>query len=68
MVFAGAAALAPSFSELDTLPAMGAVAVALAILFEALALLVAGSVVGVGGMALVAAAGAVVARIVGSLR
>lgn len=67
MVFAAAAALAPPFSGLDTLPAMGVVAVALAILFEDLAVLAAGLLVGAGGIALVAAAGAVVARIVGSL-
>src|SRR6185437_5995372 len=67
IVFAAAAALAPPFSGLDTLPAMGAVAVALAILFEDLVLLAAGILLGGGGIALVAAAGAVVARIVGSL-
>ena len=67
VVFAVAAALAPPFSGLDTLPAMGAVVVALAILFQDLALLGAGLLVGAGGIALVAAAGAVVARIFGSV-
>lgn len=67
IVIAAAAALAPPFSGLDTLPAMGAVAVALAILFQDLALLAAGLVLGAGGIALVAAAGAVVVRIVGSV-
>ncbi len=67
IVFAATAALAPPFSGLDTLPAMGAVAVALAILFQDLAVLAVGLLVGAGGIALVAAAGAVVVRIVGSV-
>ena len=65
IVFAVAAAAAPPFSGLDTFPAMGAVAVALAILFEDVVLLAVGLLVGVGGVALVAAAGAALVRIVG---
>jgi hypothetical protein len=67
IVFAAAAALAPPFSGLDTLPAMGAVAVALAILFEDAVLLGAGLLVGAGGVALVVAAGAAIVHIVGSV-
>ena len=64
IVFATAAALAPPFSGLDTLPAMGAVAVALALLFEDVVLLGVGFLVGLGGVALVVAAGAAVVGIV----
>ena len=65
IVFAAAAAAAPPFSGLDTLPAMGAVAVALAILFEDVVLLGVGLLIGIGGVALVVAAGAALARILG---
>jgi hypothetical protein len=64
IVFATAAALAPPFSGLDTLPAMGAVAVALAILLEDVVLLGMGFLLGLGGVALVVAAGAAVVRVV----
>lgn len=65
MVFAAAAALAPPFSGLDTLPAMGAVAIALAILFQDVALLALGIVLGTGGIALIAAAGAALVHLIG---
>ena len=49
MVFAISAAVAPPFSGLDTLPALGAVAIALSIILEDIVVLVAGIVIGTGG-------------------
>ena len=67
IVFAAAAALAPPFSGLDTLPAIGAVLVTLAVLLEDLAVLAAGIVVGVAGIVLMASVGAAVVHLVGDL-
>lgn len=61
---ASTAAIAPPFSGLDTLPAMGAVAVALSIIFEDALLLVVGLVVGAAGVVLILTIGAAVARAV----
>lgn len=58
MALAVAAALAPPFSGLDTLPAMGAIAVALAIIFEDVLLLVLGFVLGTTGVVLIVTVGA----------
>jgi hypothetical protein len=58
MALAVAAALAPPFSGLDTLPAMGAIAVALAIIFEDVLLLVFGFVLGTTGVVLIVTVGA----------
>jgi hypothetical protein len=44
--------LAPPFTALDTLPALGVVLVSLGVLLEDFALVVAGSLVGLGGVAL----------------
>ena len=50
MAFAVAAALAPPFSGLDTLPALGAVVVCLAMILEDVVILVVGIVLGVIGI------------------
>jgi hypothetical protein len=65
--FALAAALAPPFSGLDTLPAMGAIAVALAILLEDVLILAIGVVLGATGVALIVTIGAAIARILRGL-
>jgi hypothetical protein len=62
-----AAALAPPFSGLDTLPAMGAIAVALAILLEDVLILAIGVVLGAAGVALIVTIGAAIARILRGL-
>ena len=62
--FAVAAALAPPFSGLDTLPAMGAVFVALAIILEDLLVLAVGLGVGAGGVALILTVGAALIRVI----
>src|SRR5262245_21949777 len=60
-------ALAPPFSGLDTLPALGAVVVALAIILEDLIVLAIGILIGTGGVALIITLGAAAARLVRSL-
>jgi hypothetical protein len=55
-----ASALAPPLTGLDTLPALGAVLVALALILEDVILLVLGLVVGTGGIILFIAVGAAV--------
>jgi hypothetical protein len=59
--------LAPPFSGLDTLPALGVVVLALAILLEDLALAFGGLVIGAVGVGLVVALGSLVLRLVGQL-
>jgi hypothetical protein len=59
--------LAPPFSGLDTLPALGVVLLALAVLLEDFALAVAALVIGAAGVALVVALGSVVLRLLGGL-
>jgi hypothetical protein len=63
--FAITAALAPPFSGLDTLPSMGAVIVALAVILEDVVLLVFGIVIGSGGIAVFVIVGAAIARAIG---
>ena len=53
-----AAALAPPFSGLDTLPALGAVAVALSIILEDVVVLALGLLLGTGGIVLILTVGA----------
>ena len=60
-------ALAPPFSGLDTLPALGAVVVALAIILEDLVALAIGIVIGTGGVVLIISLGAAAARLVRGL-
>jgi hypothetical protein len=65
MGLAAAAVIAPPFSGLDTLPSLGAVAVALAIILEDVVVLAIGIAVGTGGVVLILTIGA---AIVGVLR
>jgi hypothetical protein len=67
MAFAIGAALAPPFSGLDTLPALGAVVVALAVIVEDVVVLGIGVAIGVGGIALILTIGTVVVRFVTGL-
>jgi hypothetical protein len=67
MGLAVAAALAPPFSGLDTLPSLGAVAVALAIILEDVVVLVIGAVLGTVGILLIVTLGAVLLRLVSGL-
>ena len=62
IAFATAAALAPPFSGLDTLPAMGAVAIAASIILEDVALLAIGLVIGTGGTVVVITVGTAIAN------
>jgi hypothetical protein len=64
VAFAVAAALAPPFSGLDTLPALGAVGVCLAIITADALILVAGLVIGTGGILLIVTVGAALAHFV----
>lgn len=65
--FALGAALAPPFSGLDTLPALGAVVVALAIILEDTVVLGVGIAIGTGGVVLIISIGAAIARLVRSV-
>jgi hypothetical protein len=67
MTFAAVAALAPPFSGLDTIPSMGAVAVALSVILEDAAVLVLGVVIGAIGTAVIFAIGAAAYELVGNL-
>jgi hypothetical protein len=67
MALAVAAALAPPFSGLDTLPSLGAVAVALSIILEDVAVLVIGIGIGTGGVVLILTIGATIVRVLRSL-
>jgi hypothetical protein len=67
IAFAVGAAIAPPFSGLDTLPALGAVLVALSIVLEDVVVLAVGVVVGIGGLALIFTIGAALARLVRGL-
>ena len=63
MGFAIAAATAPPFSGLDTLPALGAVAVALSIILEDVVVLAIGIAIGSGGIVLILTIGAALVRV-----
>jgi hypothetical protein len=67
IAFAIGAAFAPPFSGLDTLPALGAVIVALSIILEDVAVLAVGVVVGIGGIVLILTIGAALVRLLRSL-
>lgn len=62
-----AAGLAPPFSGLDTLPAMGAVVVALAIILEDAIVLSVGLLIGTGGVVLIVFVGAALAHLIRGL-
>jgi len=67
ILFAVGAAIAPPFSGLDTLPALGAVAVALSIILEDIVVLAIGIVLGSGGVVLIFTVGAALVRLLRSL-
>jgi hypothetical protein len=67
IAFAAAAALAPPFSGLDTLPALGAVAVALSIVLEDVVVLAIGLGLGTGGIVLIVTIGAALVRLLRGL-
>jgi hypothetical protein len=67
MGFAVAAAFAPPFSGLDTLPALGAVAVALSIILEDVVVLAIGIAIGSGGIILILTVGAALIRVLRNL-
>ena len=67
MGLAVGAALAPPFSGLDTLPAIGAVAVALAIILEDVIVLAIGIVIGTAGIVLIVTVGATLVRVLRGL-
>jgi hypothetical protein len=62
VAFAVGAAVAPPFSGLDTLPGLGAVIIALAIILEDVVLLGVGFVIGTAGIALIVTIGEAIAR------
>ena len=61
IVFTTGALLAPPFSGLDTLPALGVVTICLAIILEDAIVLAAGLVIGTGGIVLIVTIGAAIA-------
>jgi len=67
MGLATSAALAPPFSGLDTLPAMGAVAIAMSIILKDVVLLAIGLIIGTGGTLLIITVGTAIARMVRDL-
>lgn len=67
MAFAIASALAPPFSGLDTLPALGAVVVALAIILEDIVVLAVGAAIGAGGTVIILTIGAAALRLLQNL-
>ena len=67
IAFAVGAAIAPPFSGLDTLPALGAVLVALSIVLQDVVVLALGVVVGTGGVVLSFTIGAVFVRLLRNL-
>ncbi len=62
IAFTAGAAIAPPFSGLDTLPALGVVAISLAIILEDVVVLGAGLVIGTGGILLIVTIGAAIAH------
>ena len=67
MALAIGAALAPPFSGLDTLPALGAVVVALGIILKDLVVIAIGVAIGAGGIALILTIGTVLVHFVRGL-
>ena len=64
IAFAVSAAFAPPFSGLDTLPALGAVLVALSIILSDVLLLGIGMLIGTGGVILIVTIGAALVRLI----
>jgi hypothetical protein len=67
VAFAVAAALSPPFSGLDTIPSLGAVVLALAIILEDVVVLGIGAAIGMTGIALSITLGAAAVRLVSGL-
>jgi hypothetical protein len=67
IALAVAAALAPPFSGLDTVPAFGAVVVALGIILSDVLILAIGIVLGAGGVVLILTLGALLVRLIQNL-
>jgi len=67
IVLAVAAALAPPFSGLDTIPALGAVVIALGIILQDVAIMGIGFAIGAAGIVVVLTLGAVVVRLIQGL-
>jgi hypothetical protein len=65
--FTVAAFLSPPFSGLDTLPSLGVVIMALALILEDVYVLIIGWLVGLAGVALLVSLGAAIANFIGSL-
>ncbi len=65
IALAAAAAVAPPFSGLDTVPSMGAIAVALSIILEDVVVLAIGIVLGVAGVLLIITLGAAAVHLFG---
>ncbi len=61
--FTAGAAVAPPFSGLDTLPALGVVVIALSIILEDIVVLAIGVVIGTGGVVLIITLGAAAVRL-----
>ena len=64
IAFTVSAAIAPPFSGLDTLPALGVVAISLAIILEDAVVLGIGVLIGTGGVVLIVTIGAALARVI----
>jgi hypothetical protein len=62
IAFTVGAGIAPPFSGLDTLPALGVVAISLAIILQDVVILGAGLVIGTGGIVLIVTIGAAIAH------
>jgi len=66
ITFTVGAAVAPPFSGLDTLPALGVVTICLAIILEDVVVLGIGALIGAGGIALIVTIGAAIAHAIRS--
>jgi hypothetical protein len=64
IAFTVSAAIAPPFSGLDTLPALGVVTISLAIILEDAVVLGIGVLIGTGGVVLIVTIGAALARVI----
>jgi hypothetical protein len=67
LAFTIGAIVAPPFSGLDTLPALGVVVICLAIILEDIVVLAVGWALGIGGIALIVTIGAALAHFVSGL-
>jgi hypothetical protein len=66
IAFTAGAAIAPPFSGLDTLPALGVVTISLAIILEDAVVLGIGALIGTGGIVLIVTIGAAIAHAIRS--